>query len=461
MHKYLTYDKEFFSTLFTIAWPIALQQFIMSALNFVDVAMIGQLGESSVAGVGLANQISFLFMLTLFGITSGTAIFTAQFWGKKDIASLRKALGISLSLSIPLGLLFGGAALLVPERLLAIYSQDPEVVALGSQYLQRVGWAYLAMSVTFTVASVLRSTGNTRLPMVVSVCALSLNVLMSYALIFGHFGLPAMGVTGAAAATVIARYLEFGAMIFVTYRFRTAAAARLHELFSFNRAFFKGFLKISMPVVINEVIWALGITSYSVIYARMGTEAIAAVNIANSVDSLAFVFFIALANASAIMVGNRIGAGEEATAYEYGLRFLKISVAAAVVVGLAIFASSEIILTIYKVSPTVTLYARNILWVLAAALWMKTSNLMFFIGILRSGGDTRFTFVLDSGSIWLFGVPMAYLGAFVLNWPVYYVVVLILLDEVFKLILVLLRFTSKKWINNLTVMPAVPGAPEL
>jgi Na+-driven multidrug efflux pump len=260
-------------------------------------------------------------------------------------------------------------------------------------------------------------------------------------------------------ATVIARFLEFVALIYFTYRYRTAAAARISELFSFNWGFYKGFLKVTLPVVANEVIWALGITTYSVIYARMGTDAIAAVNIANSIDNLAFVFFIALANASAIMVGNQIGAGEEARAYDFSKRFLKISLAAAVMVGLVIFAASELILTIYKVSPTVTYYARNILWVLAAALWMKTSNLMFFIGILRSGGDTRFTFLLDSGSIWLFGVPMAYLGAFVFHLPVYFVVVMLLADEVFKLVMVMLRFTSKKWINNLTKLPAVPGSP--
>jgi Na+-driven multidrug efflux pump len=211
-------------------------------------------------------------------------------------------------------------------------------------------------------------------------------------------------------------------------------------------------------VVINEITWALGITTYNVIYARIGTEAIAAVNIASTVEGLAFVAFIALGNAAAIMVGNRIGAGEEETAYQYGKRFLWLTLAGALVLGLGILAVSEWVVLIYKVAPEVSYAARRVLLVMAGVLWLKGLNLVLFVGILRSGGDTRFTFLLDTGSIWLIGVPMAYLGAFVLGLPVYSVYAMLMADEVFKFISVFYRFISRKWINNLTSLPSVPAS---
>jgi putative MATE family efflux protein len=457
MLKYLSFDRLFYSTLFSIAGPLALQQLIMSSLNFVDVAMVGQLGEVSVAGVGLANQITFIFMLTLFGITSGSAIFTAQLWGKKDIPSLRKVLGIGLSLSIPIGLLFAGIGLFFPEKVLGIYSTDPAVIAAGGSYLAIVGFGYPVMAVTYTFVAVLRSTGNTRLPMVISVIAISLNAALSFILIFGHLGMPALGVRGAAIATIIARSLEGLTLIFMVYKLKTPAAGKVTELFSFDLSFYKSFLKISSPVMVNEITWALGVTTYNVIYARMGTEAIAAVNIANTIENLAFVAFLALANASAIMVGNQIGAGQDLVAYKYARRFIQLTWAGALLIGLVLLATVVPVLTIYKVSPEVSFNARNILYVMAVALFLKSSNLMFFIGILRSGGDTKFTFLLDTGSIWLIGVPLAYLGAFVLHLPVYLVVLMVMADELFKFINVFIRFSSRKWMNNLTSMPAISG----
>jgi putative MATE family efflux protein len=457
MFKKISFDRLFYSTLFTIAGPLALQQLIMSSLNFVDVAMVGQLGEVSVAGVGLANQITFIFMLTLFGITSGSAIFTAQLWGKKDIPALRKVLGIGLSISLPIGLLFAALGLFFPRTVLGIYSTDPAVIIAGGSYLAIVGISYPLMAITYTFAAVLRSTGNTRLPMAIGVAALSLNAALSFVLIFGHLGLPALGVRGAAIATVISRSLEFLVLVCMVYRLRTPAAGRFSELFSFDLAFVKSFLKVSSPVMVNEITWALGVTTYNVIYARMGTEAIAAVNIANTIENLAFVVFLALTNASAIMVGNQIGAGQDGVAFRYARRFIQLTWAGAILIGLVILAVAGPVLTIYKVSPEVSVYARHILYVMAAALFLKSSNLMFFIGVLRSGGDTKFTFLLDTGSIWLIGVPLAYLGAFVLHLPVYLVVLMVTVDELFKFVNVYFRFSSRKWMNNLTTMPSISG----
>ncbi len=442
-------DKQFFATLISLAIPIALQQLIIASLNAVSVMMIGQLGETTVAAVGLANQVFFLLIIMLFGISSGSAIFTAQFWGKRDVQNVRKVLGITIAMGLVGSTFFALIAILAPEFALGIYSADPAVIALGSEYLRVIGISYIATAITVSYASVLRSTGNVRLPVAASVIALSLDALLNYTLIFGLFGFPVMGVRGAALGTCIARFVECGLLLIVTYASDSAAAAHWREMLAFDREFFRRFIKTTLPVVVNEVGWSVGVSTYNMVYARIGTESIAAVNIAATIESLAFVVFIGLANACAIMIGNRIGADEEHKAFDYARRFLILVVAFGVILGVAILVGADVILVFYKVSETAHQFARNILTVMAFALWLKASNLMMFVGILRAGGDTRFGFILDVGAVWCVGIPMALLGGFVLHLPVYWVVLMTLSEEATKAVLALKRVVSLKWINNL------------
>jgi Na+-driven multidrug efflux pump len=247
----------------------------------------------------------------------------------------------------------------------------------------------------FAFASVQRSTGNVRLPLAVSMSALSLNTVLSYVLIFGKLGLPALGVEGAALAGLIARLLECGAMVFFTYHFRTPAAASLQQLFSFNLAFIGKVLKPVAPVIANEALWSMGITAYYVAYARIGTEPLAAMNIVSTIDGLAMVIFIGVSNACAILVGNLIGAGDERTAFRYAARSMALSMLGALGMGGMILVSRDFILSFYKVSPETIASARLVLTIIATLFWLRMSNLMLFIGVFRSGGDTRFAFLLD------------------------------------------------------------------
>jgi putative MATE family efflux protein len=443
-------DSTYFKTLMRIAVPIASQHFITSSLNAVDVIMIGQLGETAVAAVGLANQVFFLLILLLFGISSGAAMFTAQFWGKEDIESIHKVLGIGLMLGIASSLLFSFAALVFPEFILSIYSKDPAVIALGSTYLRRVALSYVFTSITFSFASVLRSTENVKLPMFVSIVALSINTVLNYLLIFGNFGFPKMGVEGAAIATLIARSLECVTLLTLTYRLRTPVAARLSELLGFNRDFILRYLRIALPVMFNEMMWSLGITVYNIVYARIGTESIAAVNISATIENMAFVLFIGISNAAAIMIGKRIGANEEDTAFTDGKRTLILGMAGAVLVGIIILVGKDAVLSLYQISETARQYASLILTITSFVLWIRVSNMIMIVGIFRSGGDTRFSFILDVGSVWLVGVPFALIGAFVFHLPVYGVVLMIMAEEVVKMFIGFWRFSSRKWINNLT-----------
>jgi putative MATE family efflux protein len=442
-------EKEYYRLLIKIALPIALQQFIMSSLNMVGVVMIGQLGDVQVAAVGLANQIYFLLNLLLFGITTGSAMFTAQLWGKGDVLNIRKVLGLALSMGLAAALFFMAIAEFFPAWALGIYSTDPAVIILGSDYLRIIGFSFLFYAISFCYSIVLRSTGEVQIPLIVTFTSLTLNMLLSYLLIFGKLGLPAMGVQGAASAVLVARIVECCVLLWITYRKRTPAAAKIRELFGYDRAFAWRVLKPVLPVVANEMLWSTGTTAYSVVYARISTDAIAAMNIVSSIDQIAFVLFIALGHACAVLVGNRIGAGEKQIAFRYAARTEALGILGAIGVGSLLLLSSGSILSLYKVSALVIDYAQRALTILGLLLWLRASNMILFIGILRSGGDTRFALVLDGVIIWVVGVPLAFIGAFLLHLPVYWVYLMAMSEELSKWLLGIYRFFSRKWIHDL------------
>lgn len=451
MLAFFVTDKEFLARMVRLAGPITVQQLVMVLLGLIDMLMIGQLGDVAVAGVGLANQVFFLLFLLLFGISSGAAIFTAQYWGRRDVRRIRSVLGLSLLLSLTSGLAFTLVSLLLPTQVLGIYSTDPAVIATGERYLRLVALGFIATAITYSYGGVLRSIEQVRLPMVISLLAVGINTILNYGLIFGHFGLPALGVAGAAIATTGTRWLECGLLLLAIYHRRLPLAARLPELFHWTVIPLPQYFKTSLPVVLTEILWSLGVTTYHVVYARIGIEAIAAVNIALSIDRVTFVIFIGMAHAAAIMIGNQIGAGGQDQAMVYARRFLVLGPLVAVVVGLLLILIANPILGLYQVSDLTRDYAYRILVVIALLLAVRVSNMLLLIGVLRSGGDTRFGFIIDAGAIWVVGVPLALMGAFVWHWPVYAVYLLVMAEEVVKLSLGLWRVFSQRWIHQLAV----------
>lgn len=447
-------DREYYQLLKKLALPITLQNLFMAGLNMGASIMVGQLGDSSVAAVSLANQVMFLLNLLVFGIVSGTAIFLAQFWGKQDIEKTKSVLGIAIKLSLLASLIFWLLAFFSPGYTLRIYTDDPVVIEIGSQYLRIISWAYFFQSVSYAYSVGLRSTGNVRLPLFVSTLALILNIALSYPLIFGvkflHF--PGMGVNGSAVGYVIARFVELVLFLSIIYRDKfNPAAVSLHEIFSIDWSFLSKTLKPVLPVITNEILWSFGITAYSIIYGHIGTEAVAAVKIVSDIDQVAFVIFIGLGTATSIMVGNAIGEGNKNKAYIYAGRSLVFQAIGAILMGLVVFLFGDFILKFYKVTPKVISDAHAIITVLALGMWVRAQNVGIFIGILRSGGDTKFALVLDGLMIWLVGVPITALGAFYFHLPVYYVYALTFCEEITKGIAGLHRFFSKKWINDLTI----------
>lgn len=449
MLRELLADRKFYSIMLKVALPIAAQQFVFNLLNAVDVLLIGQLGETPVAAVALSNQWTFLMNLFLFGTASGTAIFTAQFWGREDVPNLRRALGIGLAIGVGGCALFALIALLAPAQVLELYTDDPAVVLLGTPYLWIVSLSYVFTALTMLFGATLRATRHVKLPVAVSICALTFKTALAYVLIFGHLGFPRLGILGAAVATVLARALECLLLLALTYRWELPAALRLSDVRGLDRAFTRAFAVMVAPVVLNELFWALGTSFYVAIYARIGTASIAAVNIASTIEGVALVPMFGVANACAIILGNAIGGGDSPLARDYARKFLALSMVLGLGLGTLILAASRVILGAYNISPEAAFDARGVMTVMACAVWLKAANLVIVVGILRSGGDTRYSLAVDVGPMWTIGIPLALLGAFLLDLPVYYVVMMVITgDELTKFILAMARFRSGRWLRN-------------
>jgi putative MATE family efflux protein len=442
-------DKVFYRTFFRLAVPVTLQYFLASSLNLIDNIMVGQLGAVELAAVGLANQVYFLLLLFLLGISGGASIFASQFWGKKDVKNIRRVLGFSTLVGASTAFIFCVICATNAKAILGIFSDDPRVIKLGAQFLAITSFTYVMTAVTACYAAVLRSTGEVKLPMRVNIIAILINTALNFCLIFGMFGFPRLGVAGSAIATLIARIVEIAILLTVSYRHKYVVAAKFSEMFDIPADLAKRFISTTGTVVLKDVVWALGMIIYMVVYAKMGTEVVAALNINATVRQLTFVLFNGIASACMVMVGNEIGAGNESTAFLYAKRFLSITFLVAVMVGVFTIAGSGLILAPYKVSAMVRRETLKILFVYALYLPAIVFNMVAIVGVLRSGGDTIFCLIMDLVAVYAIGLPLIYFGQSVWKLPVEIVYTLVTLQEIFKLVLCLMRFLSKRWINNL------------
>ncbi|GAA0120838.1 MAG: MATE family efflux transporter [Clostridium argentinense] len=449
MENSLDSKEKFYKRMLSLALPIMIQNLISSSLNMVDTMMIGKLGEVEIASVGLANQFYFLFSLFIFGLNSGCAIFIAQFWGKKDVKSIRKVLGLCIILGSLGAVFFTVAALIFPTKVMEFFTKDNQVILLGVEYLQIVGWSYVITAISFAFSFASRSIGRAKLPMVTSAVALICNTVFNAILIFGKLGFPVLGVKGAAIATVIARIIEMILILSVTYIRKTALAGKLNEFCDLSKEFIFSILKTIYPVVINEIFWSLGITMYSVAYAKISTNAVATFQIAGTVQNIFTVAAFGLANACAVMIGNEIGANREENAMVFAKRFVKVSFSLGILIGILLFVSSSSIVSLYNVSPEVIRSAKIILRVYSFVMPFRMLSSLFIVGILRSGGDTKYSLMLEMSGVWGVGVPIAFLGALVFKFPIELIVSLVYLEELVKISFCFPRLFSRKWIKNL------------
>jgi hypothetical protein len=261
-------DPDYYRSLVRLALPIALQSLISSSLNFVSVFMIGQLGEVPIASIGLANQVWFLLNLMVFGISSGTSMFVAQLWGKNDVSNIKRVVGLTVKLGVAAALLFFTIAFFFPQTALRLYTNDPVVIATGSRFLRIMAWSYGFYAMTAIFSMSLRAVGNVKLPVLVSTSALVLNILLAYPLIFGvnSLGIPALGTDGAAIAGLTARVLECVVLLAIIFRNRAnPVAVSAHDVLVFDWVFIRRVMKPVLPVIGNELLWSMGITTYNAI----------------------------------------------------------------------------------------------------------------------------------------------------------------------------------------------------
>lgn len=448
MIKTLAKDKKFYKSILTIALPIAIQNLISNSLNMVDTMMIGKLGVTEIAAVGLANQYFFFFALILFGINSGAGIFVAQFWGQKDVKNIRRMLGLCLITGVSVAMMFTVGGFFFPNQILRLFLKNTDVLKLGSNYLRIVCFSYILNTISFAYAFACRSIGKAKIPMYVSMIALLSNTFLNYLLIFGNFGFPMMGVEGAAIATVLARSIELVLILGIIYTDNGVLAVRFHELTDLSLSFIKRYFKTATPVILNEGFWALGMVMYSAAYAKIGKAELASAQIANTIQGIFLVVSMGLANATAIMIGNKIGAKEEKLGITYAKRFSIIAPLAGLVMGIGLFLASPLILSFFNLSEKAYNDTRGIIIVMSIYMILKVFNTAMIVGILRSGGDTKFALFLEVGSVWLVGVPLAFLGALVWKLPIYYVVAIVSLEEIVKMFIGVPRIISKKWMRS-------------
>lgn len=443
-------DRIFFASLFTIGWPIALQHGFVTALNLLDTLMVGQLGEVQIASVALGNQLFFLVMLFLFGIGSGSAVFVAQYWGKRDIRGIRRSLGLSMLIAIPGSIAAAVIVTAAPRFLLSLFTVDTEVIALGIGYIRMVAPSYVFTALTVVLGSALRATGEVRLPLRMTVIALGMNAVLNYVLIFGVGPFPALGVFGAAVGTTLSRGLESFLLIRAMIRRRHPLVGPFRSYLSTTRALTRRFLTVTSPVVMNEILWSGGMTMYTLVYARMGTAQLAASNIAETVIRLTFVVFMGSAGAAAVILGNDIGAGNLGKASRDARRFMLLAPLAGIGFGLLLAAAAPLVPLLYQVSQSVRTDVTRMLLVIACVVPVKSLNLHGIVGIMRSGGDTTFAMVTEGSMLWGIGVPLAAVTGLVLGWPIYFVLAATQAEEIGKFLLMIRRILTGRWIHRVT-----------
>ena len=443
------FEPSFLKTIFRTAFPIAMQFFLASAVNLIDVVMIGSLGDSAVAASGGANQIFFLLNLMLFGINSGASVFLSQFWGTRDLKNVRRTMGMMYLLGSVAVTLFTLGALLAPRFLVGFYVHEEPALSMGASYLRIVGISYPVTALSMILSMVCRCTGDVSIPTRASLLSIGINVVGNSLLIFGLCGFPALGLDGAAIATAIARTAECLFLVIIIYQKKLPGAAKVKELFAFDKSFVSKYIKTAWPVLLNEILWSTGISLYSVAYGLLGTEALAAVQISNTAIQLLFVFTRGLSNACGIFVGRTVGAGDREQALDYGYRFAILLPVVGFCTGLILIAIHPLLLSLYQVSAETLAMAKALLILQALMGTVKADSMALVVGIFRAGGDTLFACLLDTGTVWLVGVPLAFLGVW-LGAPLWGVALLVACDDIAKVSIGFIHLFREKWVKNVT-----------
>lgn len=442
-------DPQFNKKLVTLALPIALQQLMLAAVAACDAIMLGRVDQNSMSAVSLAGQIQFIQNIIFWASTGAASVLGAQYWGKGDHQTMDDIFCICLRINIINSLVFWAGCIFIPDKLMMIYTNEPELVLIGASYLRVAGWSYLLTGISETYLTVLKVTNHVSIGAVISSSAVVFNIFFNAVFIFGLLGVPAMGARGAAAATVISRVIQVIWAFTITCR---PGYIRIHlrNLFRHPADIFRDFMKCALPILCSGGLWGVGFSSYTAILGHLGADAAAANSVSSVVRDLFCCLCNGTANGGSIMLGNVLGTGDTRKGKMYGQRLSKI----AVIIGLAtcglVLAVTPLVLWFYILTPGAEQLLLQMMIILAFYMIGRCINTIVINGVFYSGGDILFDAYSLAVCMWGIAIPAALLGAFVFHWPVPLVFACTCLDEIGKLPWVYAHYKKYKWVRDLT-----------
>ena len=442
--------KTFYKQVFMLVIPMAIQNLINVGVTAADVMMLGRVGEDVLSGSSLAGQIQFVMTLFLFGITSGATVMTAKYWGKRDTRSIEKIMGIGMLAAVSAGLIFTIASQLFPEQLLSIYTNDANVIAEGVKYLRVVSLSYVLMAMTQVYLYIMRSIERVIIATIVYSTSLVVNVILNALLIFGLFGFPKLGIVGAAVATLTSRIIEFAIVVFYAAKKNKVVKFRIGDVVHVDKVLFRDFLTYAAPVILNELLWGLGSSTNTAIIGHIGSAAVAANSVAQMARQLAMVVCFGVSNATAIYLGKTIGEKKFELAKVYGKKFLQLSIIVGAAGGVMILLAAPFINSFMTLSPEAQEYVKFMFFVMSYFTLCMSINTTLIVGVLRSGGDTKYGMLVDIGGMWCFSILLGAIAAFKFHASVEIVYIILMSDEVIKIPMSVSRFKSNKWIKDIT-----------
>lgn len=445
-----TINESFLKKIAKIAIPVTLQNVISSSLGIADVIMIGSLGSTAITAAGVANKYYLIYILAIFGLCSGAQIFLAQFWGDKNLDKFHKAMGATFIPASILILIFMIPASLAPRFIISLFSDNPKVISLGAEYLQIVSFSYPIFYLLQLTMSSFRSVGNAVFPMLISSISLLFNTIMNYLLIHGNFGFPQLGVKGAGIATVLSNIFGLFVMIIFLFFSKNPIKTKIKNYFTYNFDFFKMIFFKSLPITLNEMLWASGYAIYGMAFSKFSKDAFAAYEIFVIIQQLVFTFGIGLAFANTITLGNMLGANEIESAIDAEKKIVKLTFIVSIISGVLLFLTSDLITFFFKVEPHILENAKLMMRVGALFLPLKFYTLVGIVGTMRAGGDSLASVTIDLSTMFFIGVPMAFISLHFFNVPIYLAVGFISSEEFVKTWLTKRRIKTNKWAKNLS-----------
>ena len=444
-----TKDRSFYRSLVTLAVPISLQNLVTFAVSFADNVMIGSLGDDAISGVYIGGQLQSVLQMFVGGIEGAILILAAQYWGKKDTQSIRKVVSIGIKFALAVGLLSSLVAVLFPQWVIRAFTTELGVIQEGAAYVQIVGFTYLFFSVSQVMIAAMRSVETARIGLYISCMALVINVCLNYVFIFGHFGFPAMGVRGAALATLVSRILEMcvgvGYVFFVDKKLRFGLKDLLHT----DRQLLRDFIRYGLPVIGGQVVWAINSLANTKILGYYSAGVIAAASITGMLHNLVYVWMNGMSSAVGIITGKTVGAGQYEKMKEYSKTVQMIFLFVGLISGAAVFLARDGFISLYNASPEAQAYSRQFINVISVTIIGTCYQAACLFGLVKSGGDISFVFKNDTIFVFLVVIPSSLLAMW-LGAPPWVVFACLKCDQILKCFVAIVKINRYNWMKNLT-----------